>query len=192
MLLSEIFTQLTYGELSQVSLGGGEAGAIDESNYPQVLAHINLGLTSLYKRFPLKEGRVTFALQEGKTSYKLDTNEDVRFVQSGFDDEFLDDINKIERVMTDLGWELGLNNQADPYSCHTPSVITLRVPGPIVNQSLELPNYLRTSNVERINEIFKIYVDDMLRNKTINNDAFEVNFRKDIAFCSEFHQIIFK
>ena len=44
MTLQEIFDQLTYGELSQLSMGGSEAGIIDESNYSRILVHVNLGL----------------------------------------------------------------------------------------------------------------------------------------------------
>lgn len=43
MKLRDIFTQLTYGELSQVSLGGAASGAISEENYPAVVSHIKIG-----------------------------------------------------------------------------------------------------------------------------------------------------
>ena len=36
MNLQEIFDQLTYGELSQLSIGGGEVGVISVANYPRV------------------------------------------------------------------------------------------------------------------------------------------------------------
>ena len=48
MYLSEIFEHLTYGELSTIEIGGLKAGgAIDASNYPQVISFINLGMVDL-------------------------------------------------------------------------------------------------------------------------------------------------
>ncbi len=136
MKLSEIFTQLSYGELSQVSIGGGSVGQIDDSNYEQILAHINLGLTALYKRFPLKENSFKLLIQEGKITYPLQSKysisntastELVKYIEDT-GNPFLDDILKIERVYTDYGYELGLNDLEDPDSVRTPSANVLLVP----------------------------------------------------------------
>ena len=53
MKLKEVFDQLTYGELSQLSIGGQAQGEITEENYARVVAHVNLGLSAIYKRFHL-------------------------------------------------------------------------------------------------------------------------------------------
>lgn len=42
MNLKEIFDQLTYGELSQISIGGGAAGQIRPEDYAKLVAHTNL------------------------------------------------------------------------------------------------------------------------------------------------------
>ena len=144
MKLSEVFSQLTYGELSQLNLGGAEAGAIDASNYPQVVAHVNMGLLALYKRFNLKEGRLNFSLKAGVTYYPLNTNEDVLFATNLGEEEFADDILKVERVCTAKGFDLGLNDLEDPYACMTPSNRVLRVPAVIAAQSADLPDKLKT------------------------------------------------
>ena len=157
MKLSEIFSQLTFGELSQLALGGGEDGEIPESKYEQVLFHVNLGLTDLYKRFPLKEGRITVQLQPGRITYPLTSayavstrrsKEPVRYILDSEDDPFQDDIFKVERVLTDKQYELGLNDEADLMACMTPSATVLRVPRPIVEQGNDLPNHLKTSKLE--------------------------------------------
>lgn len=156
MKLAEIFSQLTYGELSQISLGGGELGAIDESNYDRVLSHINLGLTALYKRFPLKQGRLTIALQQGRFTYPLNSayavsntksREAVRYILDSTD-KFADDIHKVDAVFTDYGYEMGLNDEANQYSLFTPSAHVLRVPVDIVVSSPDLPESLKTSQLE--------------------------------------------
>lgn len=137
MQLQEVFAQLTAGEFSQLSIGGADQGVIDSSNYVRILQHINLGLTALYTRFTLKEGRLTLALQDGQDKYRLtskfavanDTSlELVRYIVDTADDRFVDDILKVERVLTEDGVELPLNDLSDTTSLSTPSALVLRVP----------------------------------------------------------------
>jgi hypothetical protein len=157
MKLKEIFDQLTHGELSQLSIGGAEAGAIAPTNYGKVLSHVNMGLTALYKRFPLKEGRLTVELQTGMTTYPINSNfavnnrrsrESVRFIQDSAVEPFKDDIHKIERVYTSTGYEMGLNNETDPFSVFTPSATVLRGPALVVAGSVDLPDELKTETLE--------------------------------------------
>jgi hypothetical protein len=157
MKLSEIFAQLTYGELSQLSLGGAEQGVISEANHNQVLAHVNLGLIALYKRFYIKEGRLKIALQAGRVSYPLKSayavsnrrsQEAVRFLLDSTSEPFLDDIHKVEAVHTDTGKEFGLNDTADEYSLFTPTAHILRVSLDVANQGRDLPDKFKTANLE--------------------------------------------
>lgn len=130
MKLSEIFEQLTYGELSQISLGGGEVGELSENNYARLIPHINLGLLALYKRFPIKEARVNIPLQPGISSYLVTPP----------------DLLKIERVYTDAEYELPLNDEGSSWSCFTPSATVLRIPSLITAQGADLPDAYRTSS----------------------------------------------
>ena len=123
MKLSEVFQQLAYGELSQIALGTITDEELAEESYAPLLAHVNLGLSALYKRFNLKEGRITFPLSQAGNVYKLGVT----------------DLNKIERVETLEGTELSLNDGNDPLSCYTPQMNTLRVPQKIVSKSPDLP-----------------------------------------------------
>lgn len=134
--LSDVFSQLTYGELSQVSIGGGDAGQINDDNYEQVLAHINLGLTALYKRFPLKEERLTVVVQPNRITYPINSTyaisntgstEPAKFIDDMII-PFKDDILKIERVYNTDGYEFGLNDEGEANSLFTPSANVLRVP----------------------------------------------------------------
>ena len=146
MKLSEVFNQLAYGELSQLALVDQATGLIATSKYPVLTAHTNMGLTALYKRFALKEGRLLLPLRAKQTSYLLRSDENVR-VEYGAED-FEDDILKVEKVMTHTGVELGLNDGSDPYGCTTPSATVLRVPLVVVNQGPDLPQHLITSRLE--------------------------------------------
>ena len=77
MKLSDIFSQLAYGELSQVSLVDQGTGLISTTKYAPVVAHVNMGLTALYTRFHLKESRLILPLRAGQVSYPLHSDEDI-------------------------------------------------------------------------------------------------------------------
>lgn len=157
MKLSEIFTQLAYGELSQLALGKNSDGELSEANFPALVSHVNLGLTALYKRFTLKEGRLTLALQSGMMTYPLapayavnavGSTQPVRFIEDTVEAPFLGDIHKVERIYTEAGWEMGLNDVDDEYACTTPSMLVLRVPAAVVAQEAALPSELKTSKLD--------------------------------------------
>ena len=157
MKLSEIYTQLTHGELSQLHIGGGEAGEISAANSDKVLSHVNMALAALHKRFLLREERIDVQLMAGRTTYPLHSKYAVMTRQSRElerplldtkDNPFLDNILKVERVLTDKGYELGLNDENDPYAIQTPSMSTLRVPVGIVTPTSETPSEYRTERLQ--------------------------------------------
>ena len=131
MYLQEIFDQLSGGEFSQLSIGGSDMGVIDPGNYGRVVGHVNLGLTTLFTRFNLKERRVKFPLQPNSDTYELS----------------IEDILKVTKIVTDDDVELAINKEGDGYSCFTPALTIVRVPLVIVNQGPDLPDELKTSNL---------------------------------------------
>lgn len=155
MKLKEVFDQLTSGELSQLCIGGAEPGVIRESNYKIVVNSINLGLSNIFARFPLKEGRLTLILQPNQTDYLLDT----RFAASNVESEepirYIDDVGapytgdllKIQGVFTESGGEVPLNVLYDKWSCLTPSTSLLRVPMGMANQTADLPESLKSDTL---------------------------------------------
>ena len=159
MKLQEVFDQLTHGELSNLSIGGNEAGVINPANYDRLVPHVNLGLTALYKRFPLKENRFTLELQSNRTVYPLiskyavsstSSRETVRYIKDSLAAPFKDDIHKIEKVVASSGYEFSLNDESDEYSVFTPSATVLRVSLDVVDQAMDLPDDLKTTLVEVI------------------------------------------
>lgn len=156
MRTSDIFSQLVYGELSQLSLGRTVDGSLDPENYPAVLAHINLGLNALYKRFALKTGSFSLQLQPGLAIYPLTSayalysrkgREAIRYIIDTPANPFEDNILKIEKVTTDADFELGLNDASD-YACSTPSSSVLAVHADIVAKSDSLLDELKTNNLK--------------------------------------------
>ena len=145
MKLSDIFTQLAHGELIQLPLIDSGTGLIAASKHASVVSHVNMGLTALYTRFNLKENRLSFALRPPQVNYPLTSIEDIRSLG---EDEFNDDILKVERVYTAGGVELSLNDASDLYGCSTPSAAVLRVPLAIVTKAPGLPDDLLTDTLE--------------------------------------------
>jgi len=148
MKLSEVFAQLAYGELAQMGFVNSTLDGINPTKYAQMTGHVNLGLTALFRRFNLKEGRLTIALSPNKFTYPLSSLSSTVFVPMAGIAGFKDDIHKIERVYTDSDFELALNNEADEWSCFTPNLTTLVVPQEIVNRERDIPDELKTSNLK--------------------------------------------
>lgn len=156
MKLSEVFNQLAYGELAQLKITELVNGVVGAERYPALIAHVNMGLNALFKRFNLKEGRVNIPLVPGTLTYSVNTP----------------DVFKIERVYTKEGWELGLNDEADYYSCFTPSTNMLRVSADVVAQSKDIPLELKTTELEVVYRANHPLI--VLQNGTLNPDLVEV------------------
>ena len=155
MKLIEVFNQLTTGELSTLYIGGAAEGEITEANYGKVVGHINLGLTALYKRFFLKEGRVDLDMVSGRSIYPIHSKyavsntkskEPVKYLLDSTG-KFTDDILKIESVLTDAGKDLPLNDATDPLSITLTSPTILRIPAALIAQGADLPEDYKTSKL---------------------------------------------
>jgi hypothetical protein len=139
MLLSEIFEQLEEGELRQMALGGSEASGIIESDYPKIIPHVNLGLSEIYKRFPLRTEHLTIQQYAQITNYQLlpkyaqsntASTEPVKYIMDSSFKPFTDDakVLKIEAVFDEEGQKYHLNDETNPYSVYTPTYNTIQIP----------------------------------------------------------------
>lgn len=156
MKLQDIFSQLSTGEFSQLAIGGQDSGVVNDKNYKQIINHINLGLATLYRRFHLKENRLTLQLQPNQTVYQLQSKfavnnrrsrETVRTIIDTAAEPFNDDIIKIKKVLTDAGEEVVLNDQENHYSFMTPSMNILSVPKGVTGTDPDLPDWLKTNTL---------------------------------------------
>jgi hypothetical protein len=146
MRLQEIFEQLSVGEFSQLCIGGAAAGVIDEMNYRNVVASVNLALTALHRRFNIRTGLLQLQLHEGINEYRLNpdyavsntrSKQLVRYIIDSPAQPFPDDVMKVEVVRDVLGVGLPLND-ASVSSIRTLSSTKLEVPADITRQVLEL------------------------------------------------------
>lgn len=158
MKLSQVFDQLTSGEMSQLFLGGRETGGVTEENYRQVGNHVLIGLTALYKRFNLKQGQLEIKLEPGKYVYSLLQNYAVndkyskiplvdRHIIDSPSNLFRGDVIKVAKVDTADGCTLALGQEWDKYSIMMLQMDSIRVPKAIVDHSSDLPDYLKTDTL---------------------------------------------
>jgi len=135
MKLSEVFFQLSVGELSQVCASEENTGQIKEHLVPAILGHVSLGLTALYTRFNLKESQLIIDPQEDLLVYTLSSKHSlitgsapVKYIKDSLDSPFKDDILKVEFVVDNTGCSWALNDEANHLACRTPSPTVLRIP----------------------------------------------------------------
>lgn len=139
MYLSDVFDALTHGELAYLFQGGEDKQGIEPCDYAKVVSKINLGLSELYKRFPLKIGDVVVRMHDQIQTYYLDpkyarTNDEsdkkVKYIHDSKFQPFKGGVNKIEQVFDELGRELFLNDKDEYWSVFTPSYNAIQVPWP--------------------------------------------------------------
>ena len=71
MIVEDLFRQLSFQELSNLSIGREGAGEIAEAQQPKVLSITNSALLDLHTRFILRRGEETLETIPGQLSYQL-------------------------------------------------------------------------------------------------------------------------
>lgn len=156
MKLNEVFEHLQYGELSNLGLVDKTTGVIPMSVYPKILSSVNLGVTELHKRFQLKKGLIRLELQPDRTMYPLLKKHQVgNKAPVGTAQYILNDgvvftdgeLLKVEKVTTEKGCWLGLNDSSTCRSVSTPQDNVLYVSSLLQNtlKPLELTIEYRKS-----------------------------------------------
>lgn len=137
MNLSEYLTQLSYKELSNLSLADSGSGSIKFDKIPFVVSCINEALLRLYSKFVLKEGSLIIELREWLSEYHLDGRHTLssgcipeeQYILDG-EHPFQGDLIKVLEVYSEKGERVPLNNASNPMSVFTPRPDVLQVPNP--------------------------------------------------------------
>lgn len=145
MKLEDLFSRLSYGELSNLSIGNEGRGSIREEDIPKVTAHVNDGLLRIYSRFVLSTKQLLVEQVRHITNYHLipkyaeSTGSDVEwpYIKDLPDDKFLGDLIRILEVQDDRG-KLPLNDTGNPNSLFTPYPQVLQVPNPRAGKPLSI------------------------------------------------------
>ena len=106
-----------------------------------VLGYLNLGITELYKRFPLRVDEAIINLREMKSEYKLDgtdpdvempDNSELMWIVAAYQEVEDTDYNEL------VALELPLNEEENPLSLQTVAWNTLQVPMSIADAHISL------------------------------------------------------
>jgi len=157
MTVEELFTKLSVGELSNLSMSNEGSGQIQEKSQAKLISYTNDALMQLYSRFVLLEKFVVIEMIQGITSYYLMK----RFAQSNCAlvsqdpcyikdllEPFEEDVIKILEVQDHLGRRVTLNDQSDALSMFTPRPNMLQVPRPVEGLALSISYQARHRKLE--------------------------------------------
>jgi len=157
MILSDLFDQLTYGELSQLDMAGADDNGFVVENHKRIIPHINLALTELHKRFIIREEEVTircwdhietYILHPDYAASNLRSTQKYKYIHDTEFEPFVDNVIKIEKIFNEDGQELYVN-ETDPYirttvdwrtskkawSIHTPAYNVIQLSYPMVENA---------------------------------------------------------
>lgn len=135
MLLSEFFNHLSFGELSQYSLGTDDAGQIPVKDYPRVISFLNLALTRLHTRLPLRMESVEIQTSVLRDTYRLRS----KFARSNMPigasledyyildatNPFKDNVLVISEVLNELGDSLPIGDSLEDKGVVLPDQLTV-------------------------------------------------------------------
>ena len=145
MKLEDLFSRLSYGELSNLSIGNEGRGSIREEDIPKVVAHTNDGLLRIYSRFVLSTKQLLLEQVRHITNYHLiekfaeskGSDEPWPYIKDLPDEPFQGDVIRILEVQDDRG-KLPLNDMGNPLSLFTPYPQVLQVPEPRAGKPLSV------------------------------------------------------
>jgi len=144
MKVIELFRQLSYGELSNLSISDSGSGSIIKDKQPQLIHYINDGLLALFTKFILSEKSLLVEQAAHITNYHMrrrftetsGSDVDWPYIKDLPNEPFEEDLIKILEVYRADGFKFPLNDTANPYSLFTPQPNILQVPYPAAGDEL--------------------------------------------------------
>ena len=137
MNITELFQDLSFGELATLSLAQDGNGLITDAGKERIIRFANDGLYKLYSRFILKEKDLLLEMVAGVTNYQLIlkfaasqagiSGEVTLYIKDLIWEPFQDDVIRILKVFGNCGEELPLNNDSNFYSAFTPQANVLQI-----------------------------------------------------------------
>ncbi|MGQ0565597.1 MAG: hypothetical protein ACT4OK_11070 [Gemmobacter sp.] len=138
MTLDQLFSRLSLGVLSNLSIGSEGQGMIPSQHHRRVAMMVDNALTQLYSRFNLLEREMVIRIYGSWTEYPFekkyaDTDPTVgpKFIEDSLANPFTEDVMKILEIFNEWGEEVVMNDPGDPTSLFTPNSRLLLVPTPV-------------------------------------------------------------
>lgn len=116
--LGDVFRDLSYGHLSNLSIGGDGKGSIPQTHQERILALVNQGVTKLSSRFVVREKILYLRTTKDKLEYSLvpahadnDPTVGEKYITDTVENPFTDEISNILIIMDENNDELIINNR---------------------------------------------------------------------------------
>jgi hypothetical protein len=148
MNTQELFADLSFGELSSLTLAQEGAGLITDAGKERIIRFTNEGLLKLYTRFVLKQNDVLIETVDWITEYHLllkfaqsqaaTSTQPVLYIKDLYREPFQEDVVRIMSVFNSYGHELPLDDEGDPCSVFKPQGNVLQVPRPVNGAALSV------------------------------------------------------
>jgi hypothetical protein len=141
MQLSDLYRDLSFGELSNLAIANEGNGTIREDAKPRIILYANEALLRLYSRFVIRERDLVLKMYSHITNYHLLPRfavnagatmnvEPIRYIQDLPSEPFEEEVLMILSVHNSDGTKLPLNDEHQPMSVFTPQTNVLQVPVP--------------------------------------------------------------
>lgn len=147
MNIKDLYRNLSYGVLKNLSMSGEGNGDIREKDRGSVILAANEALLRIYSRFMLREKDVLIQQMVGVTNYHLlkrfatfteDSPETKRYILDMGLEPFEEDVIKILAVYNSDGYTMPLNDNDAAWSLFTPQANVLQVPNPEPDKALSV------------------------------------------------------
>lgn len=138
MQLDELYSMLSYGELSNLAIANNGTGTITDEAKPRIVLYANEALLRLHTKFVLLQKSLMIELQEGLTNYHLqpayamqsfdDAIAEYPYIRDLPENKFTGDVIKVMSVQNTWGGVRPLNDAKQYFSCFTVAPQILQVP----------------------------------------------------------------
>ena len=105
-----------------MAVGDMDTMTINVEDYPKIIPSLNLALTELYKRFPIRIEEVIIRQEPQISTYYLHSryamtndksSEPIKYIHDSVYEPFTDNVLRIEQVFNELGTEIPINTNID-------------------------------------------------------------------------------
>lgn len=169
MYLSDVFRRLSTGELSSYFIGSGVKGTIVQEDWAEIIDHINLALTALHTRLPLKEEWVTIQEYSHINMYYLkseyaesnkDSTQKIKYIKDSPHEPFRDNVIRIESITDEYYQSISINDSGACKVVYTPNHNTIQVPNPYEERALFISYRADHPRIDvNLTDPAKVYID---------------------------------
>lgn len=172
MDVNQLYQNLSFGQLSNLSISEEGNGLILDSKKPKIILYANEALLRLHTRYMLRESDVLVELVDHITHYHLlkkfaesqwqTSGQDFLYIKDLMREPFDEDVIRILAIYDSYGQQLPLNDDHALNSCFTPQGNVLQITRPVTGVALSILYQARHPRLSVDNPDQEIFLPDVL------------------------------